>query len=376
MSRRGDNIWHRKDGRWEARYVKERVNGRAVYGYVYAKTYKEAKELQTAKIKEGENEKIEPCKLTMRSVFDMYLSNKKYSVKQSTYAKYQRDIANHLKPYWDNILLQDVNALKIEEFTEHLLSKGNIQTNEGLSAKTAKDIIVLLKSVILYAEQRKIGNISIPFISTPKIKTPTIQTLTRDEQKTLENYLWQDMDLPKMGVILTLYTGLRIGELCALQWRNIDMKNQTLCIDRTMQRINDSITTHSSRIVFDSPKSDSSIRNIPILNTLFDHLKNYFYTESYSESCFFLTGNNDFLEPRNLYRKYQSYLSECGLPHFTFHCLRHTFATRAIECGFDPKSLSEILGHSNVKITLDRYVHPNLELKKNHIELLSKVAQF
>ncbi len=376
MSRRGENIWYRKDGRWEARYVKSRNNGRAVYGYVYGKTYKEAKELQISRIQNCIQKTHEDSQLNMNAVFDLYLNNKKHSVKESTYAKYQRDIQNHIKPYWDSILLKEVNGIKIEHFITHLLSKDNIYTNEKLSAKTAKDIIVLFKSIITYANQRELCNINLSYLPVPKVNHPKVRTLSHEEQKILENYLSTNINLSKLGILLTLYTGLRIGELCALQWRNIDMQNQMLYIDTSVQRIKNNLAEHSTKIIFDSPKSNSSIRTIPILTELFNCLKDYFESANYSDDCYFLTGSTDYIEPRKLYRKYQSYLKECSLPQYTFHCLRHTFATRAIECGCDPKSLSEILGHSNVKITLDRYVHPNMELKKNQIKLLSKIAQF
>lgn len=375
MSRRGDNIWHRKDGRWEARYIKERRNGRAIYGYVYAKSYTEAKEKQIQKIKETSLKLPITSKLTMGNLFDLYLQNRKYAVKESTYEKYRRDINNHLKPYWENILVKDINSIFIEKYIDYLITAGNINTHKGLSSKTVKDIIVLLKSIIIYANQRELCSNHISYISVPKQKKTIIQTLTREEQRILENYLYQNTDLTKMGVLLTLYTGLRLGEICALQWKNIDIKNQTIYIDKTIQRIYDN-GDHSTRIIFDTPKSDSSTRNIPIFTELSSLLKNMFFSSDMPENYFFLTGDANYIEPRNFYRKYQTYLRDCGLPHYTFHCLRHTFATRAIECGFDPKSLSEILGHSNVKITLDRYVHPDFEIKKNNIELLSKVAQF
>jgi len=373
MSRRGDNIWHRKDGRWEARYVKDRQNGRAVYGYVYAKSYKEAKEKQSQKSKETALKNPLACKVTMEDLFEVYLQKLKYSVKQSTYAKYTRDIRNHLTPYWGNALVKDVNTSNIEQFAAYLMSAGNLNTKEGLSPKTAKDLIALLKSILIYANKSELCSIRAPYVSLPKVKKANIQTLTRDEQVILEKYLYKDTDLTKMGILLTLYTGIRLGELCALQWKNIDIQNQTLYIDKTIQRISDN-TNHATRIIFDTPKSDSSARNIPIFTGVFSILKDSFYVSRKSENCFFLTGDTHYIEPRNFYRKYQSYLRDCGLPRYTFHCLRHTFATRAIECGFDPKSLSEILGHSNVKITLDRYVHPDFDTKKSNMELMSKIS--
>ena len=376
MSRRGENIWHRKDGRWEGRYIKNRLNGRAVYGYVYARTYQEVKEKQALKMKELGDTKVHPNKLSMDELFNLFLNNRKHSVKTSTYAKYQRDINNHLRPYWTGILLKDINSIMIENFTDYLATRGNVTSHKGLSPKTVKDLVVLLKSIILYANRRELCSINLPYISSPKQQKPNIQTLSKEEQSVFEEYLYRNMDLTKMGILLTLYTGMRIGELCALQWKNIDIKNQTLNIEQTIQRIADSSSDHSTRIIFDTPKSDSSVRNIPIITELFCVLEQSFYNPLQSPDCFFLTGNTNYIEPRNLYRKYQAYLTECGLPHYTFHCLRHTFATRAIECGFDPKSLSEILGHSNVKITLDRYVHPDFELKKNQMELLSKASHF
>ena len=376
MSRRGENIWHRKDGRWEARYIKSRVNGRAVYGYVYGKTYKEVKAKQSLKAKEIEKVKPQICTLNMNEVFDLFLKNRKHAIKESTYAKYCRDIDNHLRSYWGHIPLNDINGIMIENFTNHLLNHGNLVSGKGLSTKTVKDIIVLLKSIILYANQRELCAVNTAYIATPKTKKNNIQTLSKKEQEILENYLRTDINLIKLGILLTLYTGLRIGELCALQWKDIDIKNHILHIERTIQRISDTDEKNSTKIIFDTPKSESSIRNIPIFTGVFRYLMNLFCEEKKSGESFFLTGDESYIEPRNMYRQYKNCLSECGLPPYTFHCLRHTFATRAIECGFDPKSLSEILGHSNVKITLDRYVHPDLELKKSYVELLSKVANF
>lgn len=304
MSRRGDNIWHRKDGRWEARYMRDRINGRAIYGYVYGKTYTEAKEKQTLKIKETDLGKSHSCKLTMVEVFELYLNNRKHIVKESTYAKYQRDINNHLKPYWSNVFLKDINGMMIERFTDYLLNYGNINTNKGLSPKTVKDLIVLLKSVIQYANQRELCSINTPYISTPKIKNTAIRTLSRDEQHILEKFLYQDIDLTKMGVLLSLYTGIRLGELCALQWKNIDMKKQMIYIDKTIQRITDRTHDYSTRIIFDTPKSDSSMRSIPIYTGLFVFLKEAFYHKDNSDNAFFLTGNESYIEPRNMYRKY------------------------------------------------------------------------
>lgn len=376
MSKRGENIWHRKDGRWEARYIKNHLNGRAVYGYVYAKTYKEVKEKQTLKIKEIYEFTKPKTNISMDEVFDLFLNNKKHCVKSSTYSKYYRDINNHLRPYWGSVALNDINSIKVENFINYLTKTENRNLKKKLSTKTIKDLIALFKSIIFYANQRDLCTVNIDSVAPPKQIKSNIQIFSKEDQQILEKFLYENIDLTKMGILLTLYTGIRIGELCALQWKNIDMKNQTIHIEKTIQRISVDSSEQSTKIIFDTPKSSTSIRNIPIFTNLFHILKNSFYNPNISENCFFLTGNINYIEPRNLYRKYQNCLEECGLHHYTFHCLRHTFATRAIECGVDPKSLSEILGHANVKITLDRYVHSDFELKKVQMELLSKIMQF
>jgi integrase len=376
MSKRGENIWHRKDGRWEARYIKDRLNGRAVYGYVYAKTYKEVKEKQMSKAKEVDSITAPKCNIFINELFDLFLENKKHHVKASTYSKYSRDINNHLRPYWSHVHLNDVNSLMIENFINYLSNVENKNQNKKFSAKTIKDLIVLLKSIILYANQRELCSVNINSVAPPKQIKSRIQVLTKDDQQIFERFLYKDIDLTKMGILLTLYTGIRIGELCALQWKNIDMKNQVLNIEKTIQRISVDSTKQSTKIIFDTPKSNASTRSVPIFTNLFYILKNSFYNPNLSDNCFFLTGTTNYVEPRNFYRKYQNCIEKCGLHHYTFHCLRHTFATRAIECGIDPKSLSEILGHANVKITLDKYVHSDFEVKKAQMELFSKIVNF
>ena len=170
---------------------------------------------------------------------------------------------------------------------------------------------------------------------------------------------------------MCLYTGMRIGEVCALQWRDIDLINYTINISKTIQRVSNHETSHSSKtkIVIDTPKSVASKRAIPIPALLCEQLAQRKQADS-SESYFFLTGSERYIEPRNYYARYQDILIDCGISQYTFHALRHTFATRCIEIGFDPKVLSEILGHTDVKITLDRYVHPSIDRKRACMELL------
>ena len=159
-----------------------------------------------------------------------------------------------------------------------------------------------------------------------------------------------------------------MGELCGLQWKDVDLKKRTLCINKTIQRIEDENGT--TFLLIDSPKTISSERVIPIPNFLIPLL---YGIKTKNESDYVSTGKPTFTQPRTYQSRLKSYLKKCELPDYHFHTLRHTFASRAIELGFDPKSLSEILGHSSVKITLDLYVHPSMEAKKEQMDLFKNL---
>ena len=197
-----------------------------------------------------------------------------------------------------------------------------------------------------------------------------MRVLSREEQTRFVSYLLEDMDPCKFGVLLTLFTGVRIGELCALRWGNLSVKEQTIRIDATLQRLRDTKAAGAcrTRIVIGTPKSDTSVRTIPITD----------YTaalcaqmDPHSPSAYVLTGTEAYLEPRALQYRMEKYTRDCGLEGVHFHTLRHTFATRAVEVGFEIKSLSEILGHATTTITLERYVHSSLTLKRNNMKKLS-----
>ena len=178
------------------------------------------------------------------------------------------------------------------------------------------------------------------------------------------------MEPSKCGVIISLCTGIRIGELCALQWSDIDTEANIITINKTLQRIPDYKSANKTKIIIDSPKSKASERQIPIPSLLLEQLESI-KTQIKSPNYYVLTSSEKYIEPSNYYVKYKHLLNECGIENHSFHALRHTFATRAIECGMDVKSLSEILGHSDVKVTLARYVHPSMDLKTMNMEKIN-----
>lgn len=243
-------------------------------------------------------------------------------------------------------------------FSEQLL-------NNGLSPKTVNDIILILNALLKYAS--KYFNIEIVVAPYVKELQKEMRVLSISEQNLFEKYLYKDMDNFKFATLISLYTGIRIGELCALQWK--DINNGTIKIYKTLHRLKDE--NGKSKIFIDSPKTFHSNRTIPnplFLNTIIESKR------SDSENYVIANESVKIIEPRLMQIKFKRMTTECGLENVTFHTLRHTFATRCVECGFDIKSLSEILGHTDVKTTLNKYVHSSMELKQANMNKLNQIA--
>lgn len=193
--------------------------------------------------------------------------------------------------------------------------------------------------------------------------------LSAQEQQILISSLMEELDLTSLGIYICLFTGIRVGELCALTWDDISLENNTIHIHRTLQRIQVPDGEKRTTILITEPKSQCSIRDIPIAGTLREMLIQQTIKEGYV-----LTGNkNKYVEPRTMQNRFKAIADRCNIRNVHLHTLRHTFATRCIEVGFDVKSLSEILGHASVNITMNRYVHPSIELKQKNMDKLSEL---
>lgn len=301
---------------------------------------------------------------------DEFLYAQKFLVKESTFSHYNNIINTHIRPYFNAFKLEEIDIGIIHNFINEKLSSGRIDGAGGLSNKSVKDISSVLKMIIKYGAVKGLLQSSLAEFSVPKERKKDIKILNPQDLRCLENYVYDSEDSYKLGVYICLYTGLRIGEICALQWKDIDFNNKTLKVRKTILRIADiNSPTTKTKIIIDTPKSESSIREIPLPNKLMEIL--FLHKQKIiNEDYYVLTGNEKYIEPRNYYERYKKYLITCNLPNYTFHSLRHTFATRCVEIGFDPKTLSEILGHSDVKITLSRYVHPSMERKRMCMEKL------
>ena len=259
----------------------------------------------------------------------------------------------------------NLTTSQLNDFISFKLVSGRINGKGGLSAKSVRDIMTIYRSIENYAA-REFG-IKETHFTMPKIEKKQTDILTSDERKRLESYLLHNQNKTNIAVLLCLFTGLRVGELCGLKWEDIDFDNAVLYVKRTVQRVN---KYGKSEVVIGSPKSKTSVRTVPIPAFVLDILRNY-------RSCvdfYIITGKSNPTEPRTMQNRFKAILKICGIRNVNFHLLRHTYATVCIEKGFDPKTLSELLGHADAAITLNRYCHPSMQIKKDYVSRLSLTA--
>lgn len=369
MSRTGDNIYKRKDGRWEARYIKGyTLQGKIKYGYCYAKTYREVKEkLFILKSSANQNsDQSRSIKTKFSDICDEWLKIKTKKIKVSTLTKYSTAINNHIKPILGGYMICNLNTRVISDFSDYLL------IDKGLSAKTVKDILTLLKSIVSYLSKDipKLKNIEFVY---PKENMSEIRVMSFTEEKKFIEFLFLDLDRCKLGILLSLFTGLRIGEICALRWKDISLQEKTLVVRSTMQRLKKFDNgNQKTQVIINSPKSSTSFRLVPLSDMALNVCEKL---SCNTPEAFILSGaTQKYVEPRVLQYRIKKYSQECGIANLHFHVLRHTFATRCVEVGFEVKSLSEILGHSSPRVTLERYIHPSLQLKIDNINKLSAIG--
>lgn len=371
MSKRGENIRKRKDGRWEGRFIKCRDNdGRAIYGSVYGKTYTSVKE-KLKEINSCSNEFCKDTKTTFGEALFLWLENNKIKQKAQTYSKYLQLINTQITPSLGNIKLSNINYVTINRYISEKTISGNLNTKEALSPSYIQTICFIIESTLRFCVENSFCSPISGKIVRPAQQKKDIRILSFDEQRILERLLLTEINETKIGVLLSLYAGLRVGEVCGLKWENIDLENGVIHINRTVERIkNLSEENGASKtiLVLSDTKSDNSNRIVPISNVL----KRILLSNKQKNSCFVIKGKSyPYADPRTLQYAFKRYLQECSLPDVNYHALRHTFATRCVEAGVDIKSLSEILGHSSINITLNTYVHSSIEQKKLQIEKLN-----
>lgn len=360
MSRRGEAIYHRKDGLWEARYVKELdLSGKKKYGSVYGHSYREAKEKRQEALDHIllYQKPVSTRKITVNDLAREWLLVNQKRLKPSSYQRYQGFHKNHITPAIGHIDVIYLTTASIHQFAMDRL-------NAGLSPQSVNAVLVLLHSLLKYGQRQY--KLPLPEIVYLSCERKEMRVLSKEEQNKLVKYLLEDLDICKLGVLVALYTGLRIGELCALEWS--DIGEDLIKVRRTMQRLK-SATGSGTELVVGAPKTGTSNRDIPLPAFLQELIKAH--RGRSSGKIYFLSHPDGFpVEPRTLQYKFKKYLKDAGISPANFHALRHTFATRCVESGFEIKSLSEVLGHSNIQTTLNRYVHSSFELKRSNMERL------
>ena len=360
MARRGENIYKRKDGRWEGRYKNGfKPNGKTKYSSVYGKSYAEVRSALVQKHVQIQNE-APVCRLKFGEIIQMWLKSLKNTVKESTYANYLMKAEKHILSRLGGISYDKLTVETLNDFVADRLES-------GLSAKYVSDISVLIKSATKFAHHHYGYADKAEFMSLPKKDKPAEKRLLNSsEQNILMAQLMNDINPSNAGILLSAATGMRIGELCALKWSDFDFEKSTVTVSKTMQRIRNR-DGQGTKIIITSPKSRTSFREIPIP----EFLKSILAKMKTDGNSFVLTGNSKFVEPRTMQYRFKNVLKRLNLPQVNFHSLRHMFATKCVSLGIDVKTLSEILGHSSVKITLDCYVHFSMERKQSCMKLFS-----
>ena len=446
MARHGENIRKRKDGRWEGRYpVYCEEKGRKIYRSVYGKSYGEVREkLEHEKKRNGGRQRAAPgtgtdaglawvpgagfgagtgceavpeikissgpgiqrgCQAASILFTDLaqeWLATVKETKKHSTYVKYRQVFEQHIAGVF--------GQMELCRLTDGAV-RGRIP--QPTTDSIQKSVYCVLNQVLKFAS-RQYG-LTVPILQRPAAsgRKKPVRPFSRKEQRQLLSVLTCGQDLFKLAMLLCLYTGLRLGEVCALKWEDIDFHSQIITVSRTVQRLYMEGFRTKTVLWESEPKSAHSRREIPISDAVLGLLERVRdgkygqipsdrwcqqgafgekgtcrkkaqeggvcgYDMQKTEMCKtgtniggYIFGGAKPVEPRTMQNHFKKILREAGLEDRNFHTLRHTFATNCIEGGTDVKSLSELLGHSDVQITLDRYVHPSMDTKRKYLDVLS-----
>ncbi|MFT3982814.1 MAG: site-specific integrase [Lachnospiraceae bacterium] len=367
MARKGENIYKRKDGRWEGRLLQS--GGK--FRYFYAKTYREVR-AKMRDSREAADTKEEECtnrQLYASGLFQLWLEEVGYRLKPSTCESYYYCLQGYVIPHFRSPENRHLSKKSVLSFV-HAIHK-----NDTISTAYQRKILSIFKTALrdiskTFPEYSSLVEI----VVYPKvISGEEVSIFSIKEQKIIQNTVQKSSDRRLFGVILCFYTGIRLGELCALKWEDIDLDSGMMSISRTVTRIrNPELSGCKTMLCEGTPKSRTSTRKIPLPEFLLKKMKER-SMGSIDEACYVLSEKTVPFDPRAYQRLYKSLLKDAGVKERKFHAIRHTFATRALELGVDIKTLSELLGHSNVSITLNIYAHSLIEQKKKAIEKFNQM---
>lgn len=369
MARRGENIRKRTDGRWEGRYYAwDAEKGRKVCRSVYARSYGAVKKnlldakalCQAAPQRSGIEDAA--VRMGLAQVAEDFLGRVREEKKRSTYVKYRQVYEKWLKPLFLELSTDDSCADALSRALRELpISSGSLR----------RSVYCVANQVLRHAHRHYGMACSVIPLERGQRMGKKVEILTPMEQARLLQVVFRElMDERvsyRLGVLLCLSTGLRCGEICSLRWEDIDVENGLLYVKRTVQRIAAEDGSAKTVLWEDAPKSQASKREIPLPDVILA-----IFRELGRDGKYVVSGGRP-TEPRTFYNNFQRLLQEAGLPKARPHILRHTFATNSVNAGVDVKSLSEILGHSDVSVTLNRYVHPTMETKREHMNKVSAI---
>ena len=362
MPRRGENIRKRSDGRWEGRIKEKTLDGKTKYRSLYAHSYGELRKKMNEYASTSKS--LQKGEKTVDDIALAWLETKKALLKYSTYVKYKNIYCNHIQKYIGTISSKhfsedDYSHIIMSEFLDETklgtLSKSTLNTLKYVLIQIIKQIDPLLDVSIIKND-----------VASIKTATSPVSVFTETEQTSLMHYLTTDIDIYKLGVIICLFTGMRLGEICALKIEDIDIDNKLIHVQSTVQRL--PTEDGKTKLYCMTPKTNSSIRDIPICDYLFNLMVTHLHSDV------FLLSHNKPTDPRTMQNKYRKYLQKAGIRYRKFHTLRHSFATKCISNGMDIKCLSEILGHSDVQTTLNKYVHPSLKTKRDSLNKCMSIS--
>lgn len=295
-----------------------------------------------------------------------WFEEKRKYLKESTEAYYLFELQNYILPNLGKLEVECINEEVVQENVCKWQMGENLH-NRKIKKSTITNLVMLIKQIMRYGNKKgriPFSELEISYI--PETRFSNSKTFTDEEQDSIITAVISDLSFKSFGILLSLSTGIRIGELCALRWSDIDNTQNIITIHNTLQRVYDKNKQPRTRIVLGDPKTTKSMRIIPISEKLQDTIKSL---SDIDNTSYVLTNNSTFMEPRTFRRFYKGFLTQHDIKYHNFHCLRHSFATRLIQNGADYKCVSELLGHANINTTLNMYVHPNLKQKRDCVEL-------
>lgn len=367
MCRHGENIYKRRDGRYEGRYIiGKNAQGKTRFGYVYGYQYTEVRrklaerKAATASLEIGSSAHFQ---ITLREWMLYWMENDLLgTVKISSYQSYLSQIRKHILPPLGDLYLTKITPILLREFIEKLRS-------EGLATSTVKGVFRLLSASLRFAiDEGVIRKNPCRKLRIQREEWVEQRVLNWSEQEKLRFIADKENDLV---VLLGLYTGMRLGEICALKWYDIDFEKKNITVRRTVQRIaqGQNEQGHKTLLMIGSPKSRHSHRVLPVPDFLLSKLKKLLDSRAVSEFVFSTTGHA--AEPRTLQRRFARLVQKLGITGIHFHTLRHSFATRLLELGIDIQTVSMLLGHSSARTTLDFYGHSMPDQRRRAVALLA-----